>query len=287
MVQQSLKLDCDLKVLTLALHFYQNIGASGPEYLQKLLSESSMLQIVEFFTSNGGSSGLLNEEMMLLCARIIALFQKYLGFSKDDWPDEESKADEQASQSQKLLRITAITSKKILVNSQVNETCSVVLDTMTLLSESVQSVIPTLATSAVINKVMALLEYSDSTVFADALKCLSNFLVAEDDSIARWAIQAGFFARMTEVLACGTREEKHVALFALSNLTGGRSKENLAEFMQEDYLIERILFFSTKSDKVLKCEATWVLTNAISQADWPMRERLVQMLQEDLVNSLT
>ena len=43
---------CDMKVLTLALHFYTNMVASGTDYAMKLLRETSILHIFQFILAN-------------------------------------------------------------------------------------------------------------------------------------------------------------------------------------------------------------------------------------------
>ena len=51
-------------------------------------------------------------------------------------------------------------------------------------------------------------------------------------------------------------------------------------------LIERILMLSNTHEKSIKCEATWVLTNAITCSDETMRGLFFKSLNCDLINML-
>lgn len=84
----------------------------------------------------------------------------------------------------------------------------------------------------------------------------------------------------------GTTEDKNRALFGLSNITGGANKEHVRYFMEEESLVERVIMLSNNDARQLKGEATWVLTNAISQSTEEDRALFVNTFNSDLINAL-
>ena len=60
-------------------------------------------------------------------------------------------------------------------------------------------------------------------------------------------------------------------LFALSNITGGTCREHIKTFLEQDMLINHVLAAFYSSNKDVKSEAIWVITNAISQSTELMR----------------
>ena len=62
-------------------------------------------------------------------------------------------------------------------------------------------------------------------------------------------------------------DDKKFALFTLSNITGDVDTFHIQLFLQEENLFERVLNLSNMHNKQLKSEATWVLTNAITQVN--------------------
>ena len=60
-----------MKVLSLVLHFYTNMVASGPEYASKLLHETSIQHIFQYILQNDIASG--EEEIMRNSIKMVQL----------------------------------------------------------------------------------------------------------------------------------------------------------------------------------------------------------------------
>ena len=65
----------------------------------------------------------------------------------------------------------------------------------------------------------------------------------------------------------GCQQDKVTSLFLLSNIAGEECQEHIQALVDDEALISRILTMTNHaSDKSLKCEAIWVITNAIEQS---------------------
>ena len=99
------------------------------------------------------------------------------------------------------------------------------------------------------------------------MKVIGTFLSNSGDDVAVWAFQSGYLYKVYEVINIGVTDEKIMALFGLSNVTGSTNQEHIKAVLEEELLMERILQICKHSNVVLFCEATWVLTNAITCCD--------------------
>ena len=60
-----------MKVLTLVIHFYTNLVASGAPYAQKILRETSILHIFQYILTNNIGQDI--EDLLINCARMVNL----------------------------------------------------------------------------------------------------------------------------------------------------------------------------------------------------------------------
>ena len=71
-----------MKVLSLVLHLYANIAASGHEYLSKIMSETSVQTILEYVLRSNFVAK--SEDLMSTCVRMVELMSTF-----SDWKIEE------------------------------------------------------------------------------------------------------------------------------------------------------------------------------------------------------
>ena len=139
----------DMKVLSLVLHLYANIAASGHEYLSKLISETSVQAILGNILSSNLAAA--SEDLMSTCVRMVELIGTLSDWKTDD--QDENTEGYQRERRQVLDLITGV-AKMVFLNSQVIETGNRALSTLTKLSEKVVEEIPNLASNAVIDKMI-------------------------------------------------------------------------------------------------------------------------------------
>ena len=112
---------------------------------------------------------------------------------------------------QKVLSLT-----NLEISQEIEEP---VLFTLEFLSGQNSALIPVIATRQCIADIMKYLE--SGRYLKNALNCMAAFLESEHENIVMWAIQAGFLGRAQDILNCGETIDKHKALWAISNITGG------------------------------------------------------------------
>ena len=128
---------------------------------------------------------------------------------------------------------------------------------------------PEMSSNLVCNKTISKLCYlvsnENSTISHHAAYTLSCAFVQEDSSeIIDQAITEGVFDKFLQLLyRSGKTDELSKYLWGLSNISGGTT-EHVAAFIQEEELIQRILILIQNKSVAVKCEALFVITNAIS-----------------------
>ena len=80
--------ESDMNVLSLVLHFYTNISASGHQYLTKIMDETSVKAILEYILKCNLATK--SEDLMQTCVRMVELIS-----TLTDWEiDDESTTEE-------------------------------------------------------------------------------------------------------------------------------------------------------------------------------------------------
>ena len=115
-----------------------------------------------------------------------------------------------------------------------------------------------------ISKLCYLVSNENSLISHHAAYTLGCAFVQEDSSdIIDHAIAEGVFTKFLQLLyRSGDTDDLRKYLWGLSNISGGTA-EHVAAFIQEEELVQRILILIQHSNIAVKCEALFVITNAI------------------------
>ena len=87
-------------------------------------------------------------------------------------------------------------------------------------------------------------------------------------------------------MSVGTNNQKQKALFSLSNITGSLDKSLIHSFIEDEQLVALVFQQSHNLTHMLKCEAVWVITNTVTQADSDGRAQMKRKYGIELIRVL-
>lgn len=111
---------------------------------------------------------------------------------------------------------------------------------------------------------------SEITIYVPALRAVGNILSTNDSRIIERCLWHGLIDKLTSMLYQSNSNIIKECLWAFSNITAGPGT-HIEKFIQSA-AFERIIFLTESKNIDHRKEAMWVLCNAITGADFNLRQ---------------
>ena len=279
----------DMKVVFMALHFYANFAASGPEYAHKLLRDTSVVHLCHHFVESKLITS-FTDEMLGCVARLIGQLASHCYQRPEEGDGDLSEEDTVEGKSNRALAgVLICTAHAILETRDDADSRRWAIDALAKLAKKNTALHGPIASQRTIAIIMDCLESREPTAYKAALKCLANLMSGEGDEVARWAIQGGLLPRAAEILSQGLVKDKKTMLWTLSNIAGSPDAELRQSVLEETLLMQQVVqLMSSASSEEIRGEAAWVVTNLLTcggAGDY-QRGRFVQEMGSELIMQL-
>lgn len=111
--------------------------------------------------------------------------------------------------------------------------------------------------------------HSDSRVVSASLRCVGNIVSGSDAQTQAMIDTGGLFARLFRLLDHPKNHIQKEACWTLSNIAAGTTNQarQLAQYVEAESLVSKVINLALKADFVVKREACWVLANLCTRHD--------------------